>query len=115
MPSTALAPDPAILDLDHLARMTFGEAALEREVLALFLTQSEDILRALADRPEEAAGAAHTLSGSARAIGAFAVAGRASELEAAALRGSAAALPLANLREALAQARGAIEARLGRR
>ena len=41
----------AVLDRDHLARMTFGDRSLEREVLQLFDRQSELLLeRAGCDR-----------------------------------------------------------------
>jgi HPt (histidine-containing phosphotransfer) domain-containing protein len=114
MPSTALATDAATLDLDHLARMSFGDKALEREVLVLFLAQSERIAAALASHPGETAALSHALKGSAQAIGAFALAECADALEAAVLQGSEPEPVLARLREALAAARGAIEARLGR-
>ena len=114
MPSTALAPDAAPLDLDHLARMTGGEKALEREVLALFLTQTSGLIDALADKSAEVAALSHTLKGSARAIGAFRVADLAAALEDVARRGSDPSRPLAALCAAVAEARGVIEARLGR-
>jgi HPt (histidine-containing phosphotransfer) domain-containing protein len=114
MSSTAPASDPGPLDLGHLARMSCGDEALEREVLELFLKQTGGIIAALADHPAEAASLAHTIKGSARSIGAFAVADSAAALEDAARRGGDATSPLAALREAVTAARGAIEARLGR-
>jgi HPt (histidine-containing phosphotransfer) domain-containing protein len=113
MSSTALAPPPAPLDLDHLARATGGEKALEREVLELFLKQSERIIDALAARPAELSTLSHVLNGSARAIGASRVADCATALEEEARRGGDPARSLAELREALVEARSAIEARLG--
>jgi HPt (histidine-containing phosphotransfer) domain-containing protein len=110
MSSTVFAP----LDLDHLVRMTGGEEVLEREVLELFLKQSERIVDALAARPAELPTLSHTLNGSARAIGASRVADCAAALEEAARRGGDPARSLAELGEALAEARGAIGARLGR-
>ena len=40
MPSPPLAPDDGPIDVDHLGRMTLGDAGLEREVLAMFAAQS---------------------------------------------------------------------------
>lgn len=111
MPSSPLTADLDPVDFDHLERMTLGEKALEREVLEMFLAQSIRLLETLASLPAETAGLAHTLKGSAQAIGAFKVAERAAALEAAGRGGDA---ELAALREAVAEARSAIEARLGR-
>jgi HPt (histidine-containing phosphotransfer) domain-containing protein len=111
MPASPRAADLRPLDVDHLERMTLGEKALEREVLEMFLAQSSRLMVTLASLPAETAALAHTLKGSARAIGAFDVAERAAALEAAGQGDDAA---LAALREALAEARSAIEARLGR-
>ena len=94
--------------------MTCGETTLAREVLALFLRQSASLLPALAEASAETADRAHTLKGSARAIGAFAVADLAAAVEDAARRGADPALQLAGLRAALAEAAAAIEALLGR-
>lgn len=102
---------PGPLDFDHLERMTLGEKALEREVLEMFVAQSARLLDALAARPAETPALAHTLKGSARAIGALKVAGCAATLETAGQGGDAA---LAALRDAVVEARTAIEARLGR-
>jgi HPt (histidine-containing phosphotransfer) domain-containing protein len=61
------------VDLNHLSRYTLGERAIEREVLELFCTQSAiylELLReAVSDRQWQ--DAAHSLKGSARAIGAW--------------------------------------------
>ena len=55
----------AVLDRDHLARMTFGDRSLEREVLQLFDRQSELLLeRMRASEPAAIATLAHTLKGS---------------------------------------------------
>jgi HPt (histidine-containing phosphotransfer) domain-containing protein len=70
------------IDLVHLARMTLGERSLEREVLELFDSQATVLLARM--RRAGAAGVpalAHTLKGSARAIGAVRVAGAAEALE----------------------------------
>lgn len=115
MPPGPPAPNPGPLlgplDFDHLERMTLGEKALEREVLEMFVAQSARLLDALATLPAETPALAHTLKGSARAIGAFRVAGCAAALETAGQGDDAA---LAALRDAVAEARTAIEARLGR-
>lgn len=96
------------LDLAHLARQTFGDEALAREVLKLFLGQSEKLLAMIA--AGAAAGrrdAAHSLKGSARAIGAWAVADRAEAVEAA--TGGAGDDGIAALTAAVAATAGAIE------
>jgi HPt (histidine-containing phosphotransfer) domain-containing protein len=110
MPVGPPATDSGPLDFDHLERMTLGEKVLEREVLEMFMAQSARLLETLSTLPAETAALAHTLKGSARAIGAFEVAERAGELEAAGQGGDAA---LTALREAVAEARRAIDARLG--
>ncbi len=71
------------VDLVHLAHFTMGDRALEREVLNLFRKQSALYLERLRAAPNEAVWceAAHTLKGSARGIGAWAVADAASQLE----------------------------------
>ena len=75
MPSPPLAPDDGPIDFEHLKRMTLGDAGLEQEVLAMFSAQSAKLFDTLATLPAEAGALAHTLKGSARAIGAFNVAG----------------------------------------
>jgi HPt (histidine-containing phosphotransfer) domain-containing protein len=83
MPSPPLVPDDGPIDLDHLARVTLGDASLEREVLELFVKQAARIVAALAASSADAAALAHTLKGAARAIGAFRVADSAAGVEAA--------------------------------
>jgi len=80
--------DPPILDLGHLGRQTGGDAVLESELLALFEAQCERLRPLLGEgRPAgERADAAHTLKGSACAIGASRLATMADRLETA-LRG----------------------------
>jgi HPt (histidine-containing phosphotransfer) domain-containing protein len=109
MPSPPLAPDDGPIDFEHLNRMTLGDAGLEQEVLAMFVAQSARLVRMLATIPPDAGALAHTLKGSARAIGAFAVADAADRLEAAIARGIDASAALAELGEAVAEARAAIE------
>ena len=70
------------IDLVHLARTTLGERSLEREVLELFDRQAMLLL----GRMQSASAAAlpslaHTLKGSARAIGAGGVARAAEAVE----------------------------------
>lgn len=114
MPSPPLAPLDNPLDLDHLARMTLGDAELEHEVLAMFAEQSIRLIAAMAALPADASALAHKLKGSARGIGAFAVADAAAHLEWALRTGDDAPRALAELKEAVAEARAAIEAMLRR-
>ncbi len=69
------------VDLAHLRAMTLGDPALEREVLGLFASQARGLMTRLSAHPDDAAALAHTVKGSARAIGAFAVADAAAVLE----------------------------------
>jgi HPt (histidine-containing phosphotransfer) domain-containing protein len=113
MPSPPLAPDDGPIDIVHLRRMTLGDAALEREVLTMFAAQASRQAQALAAMPTDAPALAHTLKGSARAIGAFAVADAAAHLETLIKGGQQTAEALSELNDAVAQARAAIEAMLG--
>ncbi len=113
MPSPPLAPDQFAIDVAHLRRMTLGEPRLEREVLAMFRTQSGEMLTRLAALPSDAAVLAHTLKGSARAIGAFAVGDAAHALEGALRQQSGVADAVRALREAVADARSAVDTILG--
>ena len=114
MSSPPLAPDDGPIDFEHLSRITLGDPALECEVLEMFVAQSAKLLDRIAGLPPEAGNLTHTLKGSARAIGAFAVAEAASRLEAALGEAGGAAAALDRLHEAVTEARGAIEAFLGR-
>jgi len=114
MPSPPLAPDDGPIDFEHLSRMTLGDAGLEQEVLAMFAAQSTTLVSTLAAMPADASALAHTLKGSARAIGAFAVGDAAARLEAAIARGFDTSAALAELGETVAEARAAIEAVLRR-
>lgn len=82
-------PAGPILDLVHLSRQTFGDHALETELLSLFDRQAEQFSARLSEPDSPAGGSradlAHTLKGSARAVGAFAL-GEAAEAYEAALR-----------------------------
>ena len=44
MPSPPLAPDDGPIDIEHLRRMTLGDASLEREVLAMFSAQAVSLV-----------------------------------------------------------------------
>jgi HPt (histidine-containing phosphotransfer) domain-containing protein len=74
-----------MLDLDHLHHQTMGDRALEREVLNLFVGQVDGIIDLLqsAKSGRERREAAHSLAGSASAIGAFDLARMARRIETA--------------------------------
>jgi HPt (histidine-containing phosphotransfer) domain-containing protein len=114
MPSPPLAPDDGPLDLAHLARMTLGDAALENEVLAMFAAQSASLMDALATLPADATDTAHTLKGSALAIGAFRVAEAAEWLELTLRREQDAGEALMALTDAVVETRMAISGILKR-
>jgi HPt (histidine-containing phosphotransfer) domain-containing protein len=101
-----LQPADCVIDLDHLSRMTLGERSLEREVLALFDRQAEILLGRIREDAATAGAAAHTLKGSARGIGAWAVAQAAEAVERAGDTGLAATVGA--LGAAIADARLAI-------
>lgn len=75
--------DPHVLDLRHLAAQTFDDRALERELLDLFERQCRALAPVIAGTGPlaERSRAAHTLTGSARAIGAWEVAAAAERIE----------------------------------
>jgi HPt (histidine-containing phosphotransfer) domain-containing protein len=114
MPSPPLAPDDSPIDSAHLDRMTLGDAGLISEVLAMFSAQAVDLIGRLEAMPSDASALAHTLKGSARAIGAFRVADAAEFLEATIRRSEDPAEALAGLKDAVAEARAAIDAMLRR-
>jgi HPt (histidine-containing phosphotransfer) domain-containing protein len=109
MPSPPLAPDDGPIDFEHLRRMTLGDAELEREVLQLFSAQALRTLGMLAAIPADTAALAHTLKGSARAIGALAVAEAAGQLEMLMAAGADTSRALAELSDAVQRARSAVE------
>lgn len=98
------APTP--VDRVHLARYTLGDAALEREILGLFLLHLPNTIRdlGLADTNSDWHRAAHTLKGSARAIGAWRLAKTAEDAERLADVGDRAASEAALVRIAEAAA-----------
>jgi HPt (histidine-containing phosphotransfer) domain-containing protein len=106
----------AAIDWDHFGRQTMGDAELARDILTMFLDQSNELLRAVRDARStfDRRDAAHLLKGSARAVGAFGVAEAASRIES--LSGDAGEGPLleavARLHAAVAEARSAMAARL---
>jgi len=73
----------APVDRVHLSRYTLGNAELDREILGLFLAQLplsiEQLRFAVTDREWQIA--AHTIKGSARAVGAWHVSRLAAEAE----------------------------------
>ena len=114
MPSPPLAPDDGPIDIAHLKRMTLGDDGLEREVLAMFSAQAVRLVGSLAAIPADATALAHTLKGSARAIGAFGVADAATRLEAVLAKDGDPTEALADLCDAVAQASSAVDAILRR-
>jgi HPt (histidine-containing phosphotransfer) domain-containing protein len=114
MSSPPLVPDDGPIDFAHLNRITLGDASLEREVLAMFAAQSAHLIDAIAAVPADVRALAHTLKGSARAIGAFAVADAAEQLEEALASGADPSERLAALGKAVSLARSAIDAILRR-
>ena len=98
------------IDLVHLARQTLGDCELEAELLGLFERQAGQILRQISAASTGAERGfrrdlAHTLKGSARAVGADRVAAAADEYEAL-LSSSVTEEAIAAAREVLA---GAVE------
>jgi HPt (histidine-containing phosphotransfer) domain-containing protein len=86
--SPPLVPGDRPIDLVHLSHMTLGDHELERDVLILFARQIELMMERIeTGTGPVAAAAAHTLKGSARGVGAFALARAAAEVEEAAARG----------------------------
>jgi HPt (histidine-containing phosphotransfer) domain-containing protein len=109
MPSPPLAPDDGPIDIAHLRRMTLGDAALEREVLTMFAAQAARLLTELAALPPGASALAHTLKGSARAVGAFAVGDAAAHVESLIRSGGNPAAAMSELDDAVTDAKAAIE------
>jgi HPt (histidine-containing phosphotransfer) domain-containing protein len=77
------APAQTPVDLIHLRRFTMGDTELEQEILGLFADNAPKTLASLAEAttPKEWLAAAHSLKGSARAVGAHAVADLAAAAE----------------------------------
>ena len=106
----AAAEAAGSIDLAHLAAATFGDAALEREVLVLFLSQSAELIGRIAAVPDGQGRSelAHRLKGAAAGIGARAVASAADRVETGSDPGA-----LCRLAEAVAEAQAFIHTRLG--
>jgi len=76
------------IDRNHLARMTFGDRHLERELMRLFARQAYLLIERMREsEPYAMASLAHTLKGSAAGIGATEVAAAAAAVEKAATTG----------------------------
>lgn len=77
------------VDLVHLSKQTFGSKDLETEVLGLFLSHSIQCLERLkaAETDKDWADAAHSIKGSAQAIGAWIIGERAEVYERQAANG----------------------------
>jgi HPt (histidine-containing phosphotransfer) domain-containing protein len=117
VPASAASPGSAdaAIDVEHLTRMTLGDAGLQAEVLRLFERQATMLVGRMAGAPPKVVAAlAHTLKGSARGVGATHVAVAAESLERAAAAAGAADLDraLAEMGAAVAEARLAIGALL---
>ena len=62
-----------VVDLGHLARYTMGDPGLEKELLGMFQSQLDELIRAI-ERADDVAAwklAVHTLKGAAMGVGAF--------------------------------------------
>jgi HPt (histidine-containing phosphotransfer) domain-containing protein len=102
------------IDMEHLAHMTLGERSLEIEVLRLFDLQAELLLARMREvGPEGIATLAHTLSGSAKSIGAWRVATAAEAAESAAKESAPLDPAIAGLAACVDEARRAIAGLLG--
>jgi len=103
------ASEAPVVDLVHLEQMTLGDRRLERQVLELFARQAELLVSRMArSEPAALASLAHTLCGSARAIGACRVAAAAEALERTAIARRAVEGELAELVAAANEAQYAI-------
>ena len=104
--------DRTIFDLEHLRRYTLDDPALECELLELFLLQAE-AARSQLTLAGDVAGwklAAHSLKGSALAVGAAAIAGFAARIEDHGLiAGGARQMVLAELEDAICAFRTAVK------
>jgi HPt (histidine-containing phosphotransfer) domain-containing protein len=108
MPPGIAAASPAI-DMEHLSHMTLGERGLEIEVLRLFERQAELLLARMREvGPEGVATLAHTLSGSAKGVGAWRVAAAAEATECAVKQSAPLDPAMAGLAASVDEARRAI-------
>jgi len=107
--SPSIVADEPPIDTAHLSRMSLGERSLEFQVLELFDTQAEMLLVRMREVPPAGvAGLAHTLTGSARGIGAWRVADAAEAVERAVVEDSELGPALETLDYAVIEARLAI-------
>ena len=108
--------DTPVIDFAHLARQTLDDRALANELLALFENQAARITAQLvalgAGEAKTRADLAHTLKGSALAIGAGRAARLAQAYETACATGGGPGAALDDLLAAMAQVRAAIAGRL---
>jgi HPt (histidine-containing phosphotransfer) domain-containing protein len=105
----AIAAAPPAIDMEHLSHMTLGERGLEIEVLRLFERQAELLLARMREvGPEGVATLAHTLSGSAKGIGAWRVAAAAEATECAVKQSTPLDPAMAGLAASVDEARRAI-------
>jgi HPt (histidine-containing phosphotransfer) domain-containing protein len=80
--SPSIVGDAPPIDVGHLVRLTLGERSVEFQMLELFDHQAEALLGRMREvGPAGVASLAHTLTGSARGIGAWRVAEAAEALE----------------------------------
>lgn len=107
--SPAIAAMQPPIDMEHLAHMTLGERTLEIEVLRLFDLQAELLLARMREvGPAGVATLAHTLSGSAKGIGAWRVAAAAEAAECAVKQSAPLDPAMAGLAASVDEARRAI-------
>jgi HPt (histidine-containing phosphotransfer) domain-containing protein len=93
------------IDRKHFEDATFGDTALQREVLGLFDSQAAKLAAAIGNASgRERMEAAHTLKGAALGIGAFALADAAEKVE----RGDISALDELSRRVTEARAAAAV-------
>jgi HPt (histidine-containing phosphotransfer) domain-containing protein len=111
-PATPPAAARVPVDHDHLSRYTFGNRELELEVLNLFAAQAPEYVGGLRDARtgKEWRDAAHSLKGSARAVGAHFVAELAqrAELQGLPTDPGARAVTIDALAEAISEAKAHI-------
>ena len=111
--SPPIAGEEPAIDIAHLGRMTLGDRSLEIQVLELFDRQAEMLMARMREvAPAGVASLAHTLSGSARGIGAWRVAAAAAALERAVAEAGELAPAMDQLGAAVGEARLAIGAML---
>jgi HPt (histidine-containing phosphotransfer) domain-containing protein len=97
------------VDLEHLARYTGGDRAIDAEILTLFDNQLREMMTRLSGLADGAdwkswREIAHTLKGAARGVGAFAVADNAASLESVSGDPQAASAALEQLKISVAAA-----------